>query len=508
MFSLGVKLPAPPSASDFAVGPDAGAGQARARSPEDARWQGFSTGRRSSSPAPAGGIGRACALGCAAEGAKVVVADIGVGLAGEDPTSAVAEAVVKEIEAAGGEAVAVAQDVSTMAGGEAIVNTAVERWGRIDGVVAVAGILRERMLFNMSEDEWDAVIATHLKGHFTVFRHAAAVMRKQESGSLIGFTSGAFAGQRGPGQLLRGQGRDRLARTFGGRGAVPLRRAGQRHRPHRPDADVGQRALGVGRERAIPRTSPPWSSTCCRTGEGRHRPGVHGGRLEDRRVEPAGRGARDATDGRWTPEDDRRPLRRGRGGADGGDREAREDAPRRRPRKPNEEKPKNDEVRFSYAESMTDPAFYCLWPGRPRRRDTTPSSSPTSISYPEHPMTIYPFNPDGTREFLEDKPFLEPFSLIPALGAVTSTIRFVTFVIKLPIRHPVLVAKQVASVAVLTGNRLVLGVGTSPWPEDYQLLDVPWEGRGKRMDESIAIIRGFLPAGTSSSTARCLTCPR
>jgi NAD(P)-dependent dehydrogenase (short-subunit alcohol dehydrogenase family) len=141
-----------------------------------------------------GGIGRACALACAAEGAKVVVADIGVGLAGEDPTSAVAEAVVKEIEGAGGEALSVAEDVSTMAGGERIVRSATDRWGRIDGVVAVAGILRERMLFNMSEDEWDAVIATHLKGHFTVFRHAAAVMRKQESGSLVGFTSGAFAG--------------------------------------------------------------------------------------------------------------------------------------------------------------------------------------------------------------------------------------------------------------------------------------------------------------------------
>jgi NAD(P)-dependent dehydrogenase (short-subunit alcohol dehydrogenase family) len=141
-----------------------------------------------------GGIGRACALGCAAEGAKVVVADIGVGLAGEDPKSEVADAVVAEISGAGGEAVAVAEDVSTMAGGERIVQRAVEAWGRIDGVVAVAGILRERMLFNMSEDEWDAVIATHLKGHFTVFRHAAAVMRKQESGSLIGFTSGAFAG--------------------------------------------------------------------------------------------------------------------------------------------------------------------------------------------------------------------------------------------------------------------------------------------------------------------------
>ena len=141
-----------------------------------------------------GGIGRACALACAAEGAKVVVADIGVGLAGEDPKSEVADAVVAEIAAGGGEAVAAAEDVSTMAGGERIVQRAVDTWGRIDGVVAVAGILRERMLFNMSEDEWDAVVATHLKGHFTVFRHAAAVMRKQESGSLVGFTSGAFAG--------------------------------------------------------------------------------------------------------------------------------------------------------------------------------------------------------------------------------------------------------------------------------------------------------------------------
>jgi len=142
-----------------------------------------------------GGIGRAVALGAAANGAKVVVADIGVSMAGEDPTSEVAEAVVAEIASSGGEALAVADDVSTMAGGEHIISSAVDRWGRIDGVVAVAGILRERMLFNMSEDEWDAVIATHLKGHFTVFRAASAVMRKQEGGgALIGFTSGAFAG--------------------------------------------------------------------------------------------------------------------------------------------------------------------------------------------------------------------------------------------------------------------------------------------------------------------------
>jgi NAD(P)-dependent dehydrogenase (short-subunit alcohol dehydrogenase family) len=142
-----------------------------------------------------GGIGRAVALASAAEGAKILVADYGVGMAGENPTSDVADQVVSEIAQVGGEAVAVADDISTMEAGERLVATALERFGRIDGVVAVAGILRERMLFNMSEDEWDAVVATHLKGHFTVFRAAAAVMRKQEGGgSLVGFTSGAFAG--------------------------------------------------------------------------------------------------------------------------------------------------------------------------------------------------------------------------------------------------------------------------------------------------------------------------
>jgi NAD(P)-dependent dehydrogenase (short-subunit alcohol dehydrogenase family) len=140
------------------------------------------------------GIGRAVALACAAEGARVVVNDFGVAVDGSEPTSEVAAAVVKEIEAAGGEAVAVADDVSVMAGGERIVTTAVESYGRVDGVVCVAGILRERMLFNMSEDEWDPVLATHLKGTFTVFRAASAVMRRQGSGTLIGFTSGNHQG--------------------------------------------------------------------------------------------------------------------------------------------------------------------------------------------------------------------------------------------------------------------------------------------------------------------------
>ncbi|AVV42065.1 SDR family oxidoreductase [Streptomyces sp. ID05-04B] len=140
------------------------------------------------------GIGRAVALAAAAEGARVVVNDYGVAVDGAAPTSEVADAVVKEIEAAGGEAVAVADDISTMAGGRRLVDVAMQSYGRLDGVVCVAGILRERMLFNMSEEEWDPVVATHLKGTFTVFRAASAVMREQRGGTLIGFTSGNHQG--------------------------------------------------------------------------------------------------------------------------------------------------------------------------------------------------------------------------------------------------------------------------------------------------------------------------
>jgi NAD(P)-dependent dehydrogenase (short-subunit alcohol dehydrogenase family) len=132
-------------------------------------------------------------MACAAAGANVVVNDYGVSIDGADPSSEVADAVVAEIKAAGGNAVACADSVTTMEGGQRIVQTAIDTFGGIDGVVCVAGILRERMLFNMSEDEWDPVIETHLKGTFTVFRAAAPVFRAQKSGTLIGFTSGAFA---------------------------------------------------------------------------------------------------------------------------------------------------------------------------------------------------------------------------------------------------------------------------------------------------------------------------
>jgi len=152
-------------------------------------------------------------------------------------------------------------------------------------------------------------------------------------------------------------------------------------------------------------------------------------------------------------------------------------------------------VRFSYAESMTDPSFYLPLATAAEEAGYDSMVVPDSVFYPQDVHSRYPFNPDGSSDFLEDKPFLEPFSLICAMGAVTERLRFVTFVLKLPIRHPVLVAKQATSTAVLTANRLVLGVGTSPWREDYEVLGVPWQDRGRRMDEAMAIVRGLSAGG-------------
>jgi probable F420-dependent oxidoreductase len=164
-------------------------------------------------------------------------------------------------------------------------------------------------------------------------------------------------------------------------------------------------------------------------------------------------------------------------------------------------------MRFSYAESMTDPSFYGPLARAAEEAGYDSMVIPDSICYPRDAESTYPYNPDGSREFLEDKPFLEPFSLIPALGAVTSRLRFTTFVVKVPVRNPVLLAKQATSTAVLTGNRLVLGVGTSPWREDYDVLGVDWAGRGRRLDESIAILRGLAAGGYFEFHGKTFTLP-
>lgn len=148
-------------------------------------------------------------------------------------------------------------------------------------------------------------------------------------------------------------------------------------------------------------------------------------------------------------------------------------------------------MRFTYAEAMTDPSYYIPLAQAAEAAGYHSMTIPDSIAYPFESDSKYPYTPDGSREFLDGKAFIETFVLIAALGAATTTLRFTPFVIKLPIRPPALVAKQAGSLTALIGDRLALGVGTSPWPEDYELMGVPFARRGKRMDECIEIIRGL-----------------
>ena len=125
------------------------------------------------------GIGREHALLFAAEGAKVVVNDLGGNLDGSSSEGTPAEQVVAEIKAMGGEAVANHDDITDWEGGQRLINTAVETFGDLHVLVNNAGILRDRVLVNLSEDDWDAVIKVHLKGHFVPTRHAATYWREQ-----------------------------------------------------------------------------------------------------------------------------------------------------------------------------------------------------------------------------------------------------------------------------------------------------------------------------------------
>jgi len=145
------------------------------------------------------GIGRGICKLLAAQGAAVVVNDLGVTVAGQvEAQSTPAEDVVKEIKAAGGKASANHMDISKVEGGEGLVNQAIKEFGQLDILVNVAGILRDRMIFNMSEQEWDDVIRVHLKGHYCTMRPASAHMRERKYGRIINFSSNSALGS--PGQ--------------------------------------------------------------------------------------------------------------------------------------------------------------------------------------------------------------------------------------------------------------------------------------------------------------------
>jgi NAD(P)-dependent dehydrogenase (short-subunit alcohol dehydrogenase family) len=141
------------------------------------------------------GIGRGIAIALAAEGANVVVNDPGVAADGSGFDKSPADEVVEVIRSQGGTAVPNYDSVTTVEGGENIINTCVNSFGRIDILVNNAGILRDRMFFNMSEEEWDAVIAVHLKGHFACSKPASVLMRQQRYGRIVNFSS--ISGLRG-----------------------------------------------------------------------------------------------------------------------------------------------------------------------------------------------------------------------------------------------------------------------------------------------------------------------
>ncbi len=144
-----------------------------------------------------GGIGRGHALALASEGAKIVVNDLGGAVDGTGSSDAAANKVVEEIKAAGGEAVPNYDSVATTEGGENIVKTAIDAFGKLDILVNNAGILRDRMVFNMSPEEWDAVLKVHLYGHFNVSRPACVLFRQQRSGRIINTSSTSGLGNRG-----------------------------------------------------------------------------------------------------------------------------------------------------------------------------------------------------------------------------------------------------------------------------------------------------------------------
>jgi len=138
-----------------------------------------------------GGIGREVCLFAAREGASVVVNDLGTEPNGLGENASVADRVAQEINASGGQAVASSKSIATRAGAESIVQLAIDSYGRLDGVVNNAGILRDRMFYNMTDDEWGAVLQVHLFGYYHVSRAAAPHFKAQGSGSYLHFTSPA-----------------------------------------------------------------------------------------------------------------------------------------------------------------------------------------------------------------------------------------------------------------------------------------------------------------------------
>lgn len=148
-------------------------------------------------------------------------------------------------------------------------------------------------------------------------------------------------------------------------------------------------------------------------------------------------------------------------------------------------------MRFSLQVGMCDPGHYLPLARAAEEAGFDGVAVSDSICYPQEASSKYPYNKDGSREFLESVPFVEALISVAAMAAVTQKLRFSTFVYKLGVRQAPVVAKQVQGIATLSGNRFDFGIGISPWEEDFAICAVPWEKRGKRFDEQIDILRGL-----------------
>lgn len=148
-------------------------------------------------------------------------------------------------------------------------------------------------------------------------------------------------------------------------------------------------------------------------------------------------------------------------------------------------------MNFSYQVGMCEADHYLPLARAAEAAGYTGITVPDSICYPQQASSRYPYNRDGSREFLESVPFVESLVAVAAMAAVTQHIEFATFVYKLAVRQAPVVAKQVQGIQALSGNRFLFGVGISPWEEDFAICDVPWEQRGLRLDEQIDILRGL-----------------
>ena len=148
-------------------------------------------------------------------------------------------------------------------------------------------------------------------------------------------------------------------------------------------------------------------------------------------------------------------------------------------------------MKFSYQVGMCEPDHYLPLARAAEEAGFHGLTIPDSICYPQEASSRYPYNKDGSREFLESVPFVESLIAVAAMAAVTQKIELATFVYKLAVRQAPVVAKQVQGIQVLSGNRFVFGVGISPWEEDFAVCGVPWDKRGQRLDEQIDILRGL-----------------